>query len=99
MKNIHIHETLDDKEIRDFLAKSAGSSYIGEADRLKERIAELIRQLKIAEKEEVVMKLIEGKGWECFDISDQITDYTSASYFPFVGTKEELEGQVYNDCK
>jgi len=91
MKNANIHETLNDKDIRDFLAQNLSNTYSGEVDSLKERISQLQKELERAVKAEAVLKLIDCKGWDYFDISDQISDYKPSTYFPFVGTEADLK--------
>ena len=90
MKNENIHEKFSDSEVRDFLSKQLGHSYAGEVAHLKEQIRQLEERLSIAKRSEAARTLIVEKGWSEHDVSDLITDYNRDTYFPFVGSKEEL---------
>ena len=92
MKNKDIHFGLDNSETRDFLATNV-KLYDGESvvATLKKRIAELEQRLKDAEKGMAAYRLLDVMGWEEFDVSDMIEDYSPEVYFSFVGTKEEFD--------
>ena len=90
MKNIDKHAALSSSDIRDFLAKQIGDGYEGEVEHIKGRIVVLQKELEIAKRSQAVLDLMKGRGWEQFDVSNDIEDYKYDEYFPFVGTKEEL---------
>ena len=94
MKNINKHAGLPDSNIRDFLAKQLGHGYEGCVEDLKERIAELQKQLEIAKSSQAALDLLKPNGWYWFDVSDDIEDYKYSEYFPFLGTQEEYD-QVF----
>lgn len=105
MKNSEIHAGLDQKEVRDFLAKEMAKSCIphntkipiGSLDPLDWAIehAKNARdladiQIRNLELRKAILILIKKMGWEEFDISDYVTlDFDM--YLNFVGTKKEHE--------
>jgi len=96
MKNNDIHNDYDDKIIRDFLSQEYESNYkncdqIGNIEYLQNQIDKLTRQLVYAKKSQAALELIHSRGWEIFDCSDEIIDYTSSNWFPFVGTIDEWQ--------
>ena len=91
MKNAEKHNGLDKTEIRDFLAKQVGYGYEGEVDNIKKRISDLQAELEMAKRSQAARDLIVLNGWENFDVSDDVEDYKSGEYFPFIGTQEERD--------
>lgn len=91
MKNAAIHSILHESEIRDFLAKNVSKGYGTSVKLIEEKIKALQEELEVAKREEAALELIKAKGWEVFDVSDEISDYLYQDYSPFVGTKEEYE--------
>jgi hypothetical protein len=92
MKNKDIHVLFEGKEIRDFLAKSLKVSECGSSPSFIEKeIKKLEEELKKAKQFEGAMELIKKQGWEEFDVSNEIEDYNSDTYFPFIGTEEEAK--------
>lgn len=90
MQNINIHQGMDKKEIRDFLAKELQKGFAeAPIEFLENEIKRLQECLERSKKYEACMTLIRQNGWEIFDISDDIADYHKETYFPFVGTEEE----------
>ena len=94
MKNSEIHTGLSESATRDFLASFLGAKsgyYPGVVEALERRIRSLQDKLIKVKQAEAALDLCSQRGWEDFDISDYISDYTKVDYFPFIGTKEELE--------
>lgn len=91
MKNEDIHKGFPRTEIRDFLSDAHERTWtLDKISSLEKRIEELREQLAIAKKHQAAFQLIEGQGWKTWDISDEVP-YNSSTYFPFVGTEEELD--------
>lgn len=93
MKNSEIHNELDDKEIRNFLAKELYKSRIIGCVGVKYievEIERLQKNLEAAKRYEGIVSLIEKMNWKEFDIGDYV-HYDSETYFPFLGTQEEYE--------
>lgn len=92
MKNDNIHDDLNQKEIRDFLAQQLrqGERKGGLISRkdVEDQIRRLEALLKSIKKVEMMRILIGEKGWKEWDASNYIF-YHRESYFPFVGTEEE----------
>lgn len=91
MKNEDIHNSFSEKEIRDFLGKRVGFGYDGEVEIIESQINELNEKLKKAKESQAARDLVKSKGWEEFDVSDDISDYKYGEYFSFVGTKKEYK--------
>ena len=91
MKNEDKHCGLNDAHIRDFLAQQLRYGYRGEVIAINKHIAKLKENLKVAKRSEAAAQLIEDKGWERFDVSEEIQDYSPKTYFAFIGTNEEYK--------
>jgi hypothetical protein len=92
MKNKEVHQQLSQPNVRDFLANLCkGHSFIGEVDYLEKQITKLQERLLVARNFESAHTIIVNNGWGIHDISDDISDYSSETYFSFIGTEEELE--------
>ena len=97
MKNSKIHSTLEeDSAIRDFLASflDANSNDPGKTKFLEEKIRSLQEQLLRAKQADAALALANQNGCEDFDVSDFIDDYSRNTYFPFIGTREELASVI-----
>ncbi len=90
MDNKDIHKNLPKESIRNLLAPMLGHYYRGEVDNIERKLAQIQYDLKKAKNAEAAMQLIEASGWETFDVSDEIA-YNSKTYYPFVGTRQELD--------
>ncbi len=91
MENKDIHNWLSDKEIRDFLGKELNKSHVlASIEFLEQEIKKLQEMLEKRKRYLVVQSLISEKGWNDFDISDEIS-YNSETYFPFIGTLDEYD--------
>ena len=101
MDNQDIHKQLDRPEVRDFLAQEyeqsmrdaqyqSPESVKAEVARLKAEIEKLQGLLIHAQRYQAVCELLEGQGWKAWDISDEVP-YNQETYFPFVGTEEEMQ--------
>lgn len=91
MKNIDIHKSLPESDVRDFLGQQKGCCHPDEyIKHLEEQVKKAKAELSNARKERAVAELIKTKGWCQFDVSNEIEDYSSATYFEFIGTKNEL---------
>lgn len=89
MKCENIHAGFDLKEIRDFLAKSADfvtDEYIAA---LEFNLKQAEERLKEARLQKAAFDLVRQQGWEMFDVSDDVEDYSKEKYFNFVGTKKD----------
>ena len=97
MKNKDIHKGLDKAEIRDFISEELKSVDYGAgcAEAIKKKITELECELEKARRAEAIHALIKHMGWDWFDISDEIEDYSRVTYRSFVGTKKERD-MVFN---
>jgi hypothetical protein len=91
MKSIDKHEALPSSNIRDFLEKQLGHGYEGEVENLRLLIAGLQEELEIAKRSQAARELMKSRGWEEFDVSDEVEDYKTGEYFSFVGTQEERD--------
>ena len=105
MKNSEIHTGLDQKEVRDFLAKEMAKTCIphksktpnGSLDPLDWAIEgaknarDLAeRQIRDLEIRKAILHLIKKMGWDEFDVSDYVTlDFDM--YLNFVGTQEDYD--------
>lgn len=98
MENKDIHNGLDKKEIRDFLAKMR----IKEGSSCNYMPLEVISTLEkqIIHNQEVILnikaysainELIKSCGWNTFDVSNDISKYDPKTYFEFIGTDEEFK--------
>jgi len=100
MKNAEMHKAFSKAKIRDFLAQQLERGYKGNWGRpsreIEEEIANLQERLKIARQYEAVLELTKAEGWDFWDISDEIEDYHSDTYMPFVGTEEEYDSLIKN---
>lgn len=94
MKCANIHNNLEDKEIRDMLSKVWTASNFGgsrdEVDRLRNLLEEVQQKLKLAEQAYAAKQLIDMKGWQLFDVSDDVEDYNKDCMM-FVGTQQEKD--------
>lgn len=96
MQNKDIHNHLDQKEIRDYLARqyhrtlwiSSGEK----AEDLEEQIARLQERLEAARQFRAIREIMRLQGWSAMDISNEIP-YDKKTYFDFIGTEEEC-GQL-----
>ena len=91
MKCNEIHDNLENKDVRTFLAKQIGYGYYGEVENIELQIKKLQEELALAKASKAARDLIKLNGWREFDFSDFISDYKTGVYFPFVGTEEEAE--------
>ncbi len=94
MENKDIHNGLDKKEIRDFLAQlTHKESFLGrlsEINFLEKELEKIKERLIHCKNHKATLTLIELNGWKKFDLSDVIP-YNKDTYFPFVGTEKEFE--------
>lgn len=94
MDNKNIHDGLDNKEVRDFLAHwSYREGFLGrysEIEYLEKELEKIKERLIHCKNHKAILTLIESNGWTDFDLDD-IIPYNKDTYFPFVGTKEEFE--------
>lgn len=91
MKNKDIHKGFPRAEIRDFLSSTYERTWtLDTVCFLEEQIEKLHGELDTAKKHQAAFQLIENQGWKTWDISDEVP-YNSCTYFPFVGTEEELD--------
>jgi len=94
MENKDIHNGLDKKEIRDFLAQwSYREGFLGrgsEIEYLEKQLEEIKERLIHCRNHKAVLSLIESNGWKDFDL-DTLVPYNHDTYFPFVGTEKEFE--------
>lgn len=95
MKNQHIHKGLDKSEIRDFLGKRIFKGLsVHSPQYIKKQIKELQEELILAQQEEAIITITKLIGWNGFDISDEIEDYSTDTYMNFVGTEEEYQDLI-----
>jgi len=95
MKQSEVHSNLPQPEIRDWLAKQltsldrrAGS---GSVAYLEKKLKEVQAELEAARILVGVKAFMEHKGWQHFDISDDISDYSPETFTGFVGTSKECK--------
>ena len=96
MKCNEIHDNLENKEVRTFLAKKIGYGYYGEVESLELQIKKLQEELALAKESKAARDLIKLNGWQEFDVSDLISHYKMGMYFPFIGTEEEIK--ILEEC-
>lgn len=97
MKNNEIHDGLDKKEIRDFLAKEFNKvPCSGNIEEAQKELSEAQKRLDGIIKRRVIERLISDNKWNIFDISDDIEDYKPGTFFQFVGTEEEYKKLMIN---
>jgi len=96
MKNKDQHKGLKHAGIRDFLSKSLKYSYEGEVEIIEEQMKKLQANLERAKTYQASYALVQSKGWEYFDSSDECEDYRDGHYTPFVGTEEEFSQMCNN---
>ena len=96
MKAVEIHNSLDKKEIRDFLGKELHdlSTITSIPECLEQKIIELQNELKQCRRKQALIELINYLGWEEFDVSVEITDYDWDTYIDFIGTEEEYKSII-----
>lgn len=94
MDNKDIHNGLNKKEIRDFLAQYIHKErFLGrysEIEYLEKELERIKERLVHCRNHKAVLTLIESNGWKDFDL-DIIVPYNEDTYFPFIGTKEEFK--------
>lgn len=93
MDNKNIHKSFTQREIRDYLAQELKESqeeggFIS-VEYAEEQIKHFQDMLKYAKKFEAVRCLMAERGWEDWDITENIA-YNKETYFPFIGTEEEF---------
>ena len=92
MDNENIHDGLDKKEIRDYLAKTKHkenlAGHFSNVEYLEKEMEDLKRRIEHAKTVRAVCDIIKSIGWKEFDISG-IVPYKSETYFVFIGTDEE----------
>lgn len=90
------HEGLEQKEVRDFLAKefkvafNKGSCGVEFAQKFYDEAKE---QLEYAKRRDALEQIIKTHGWDWFDVSDY-EKYISSEYFDFIGTKKEVKTYI-----
>lgn len=92
MKAKDVHKGLLNEQVRDFLGRIYQDTFMASSPKyIEERIKKLSEELKEAKKGEAVSFLLDSLGYTVFDVSDEIEDYSSTTYIPFVGTEEEYK--------
>ncbi len=98
MENKDIHNGLDKKEIRDFLAKSRAKegnscSYmkLDTIQIMEKQIIKLQEYIQHIKNLDAIETLIKINDWKNFDVSDDVTKYNPETYFEFLGTEEEFK--------
>ncbi len=97
MDNENIHDGLDKKEIRDYLAKArhkeAMGGYTSNVEWFEKQVKEFEVMLEHAKIVRAINQLIESNGWKEFDVSEHVK-WSHETYFSFMGTQEEYETLV-----
>ena len=97
MNNVDIHKTLSDIGVRDYLGKELNKNYsFMTVEQSKVLLDAAQAQYDKAIKYAALDSLIKSNGWEWLDCSDEIDDYSPATYFNFVGTKDEYK-KIFGD--
>lgn len=95
MKQSEVHQNLSDENLREWLAqewsRATTEGGYGE-DHLRhyeQKIEELKRKIEACKRFAAVETVLKMKGWEWFDVSDDVSDYSEQTFYGFVGTEEE----------
>lgn len=94
MKCAVIHQGLEQQEIRDLLARQLRGLWLvsSNPEGIQGRIKQLEIELEQAKTKVGILALIKHLGWEEWDVSDEVSDY-GEHYFPFLGTRTELDAE------
>ena len=90
------HEGLEQKDVRDFLAKQMkdvwGSGFIP-VKYAEEQFQKAKHNLEMARNGHALKNIIENLGWDEHDVSDY-EKYYPDTYFAFIGTEEEYRKYI-----
>ena len=98
MKNVDIHQGFANASIRDFLAQEheiASRQTFGRSSQdIEEEINTLQEKLQFAKRYEATLELAQSRGWQFWDVSDDVEDWDFDSYMSFLGTEEEYDSLI-----
>lgn len=92
------HDGLEQKEVRDFLAKEFREAWFLGSTSVKyaqEQYEKAKKQLEDAKRCEALEQIIKNQGWGWFDVSEY-ERYFKDEYFDFIGTEKEHKQYIKN---